>query len=98
MGLREWFLRRQADGFEKEHAMKWQAIKDWLNAEPGRKRGIGAVLLGVAAAADALGKAEIGEGARFLNQVVQVIEPATAISGLVMTAWGWIQARRERRA
>lgn len=77
---------------------QFQAVKDWLNAEPGRKRGIGAALLAVAAAADYLGKREIAEGARAVNTVVQSIETTTALSGLAMTLWGWIQAHRQGRA
>lgn len=77
---------------------QWQAVKDWLNAEPGRKRGIAALLLGAATAADALGKVELAEGARAVNGIIQSIETTTAISGLVLAAWGWIQAHRQGRA
>lgn len=98
MGLRDWLIRREAEGFEREHMKQFQAVKDWLNAEPGRKRGIAAALLGLAAAADALGKVEIAEGARAVNGIVQSIETTTAISGLILAAWGWIQAHRQGRA
>jgi hypothetical protein len=98
MGVREWLIRREADGFEKEHAMQWQAIKDWLNAEPGRKRGIGAALLGIAAAADALGHTDVAEGVRAVNVAVQTVQVTTALSGVLMAGWGWIQAHRQGRA
>lgn len=98
MGVREWFIRREVDGFERGHMKQWQAVKDWLNAEPGRKRGVGAVLLGVAAACDYLGKAQVAEGVRALNVAVQSIEATTALSGLAMTVWGWFQAHRQGRA
>lgn len=98
MGLRDWFIRREVDGFEKEHVMQWQAIKDWLNAAPGRKRGIGAGLLGVAVVLEQLGHGQAAEGVRAANVIVQSIETTTAISGIAMTAWGWFQAHRQGRA
>lgn len=78
--------------------MQWQAIKDWLNASPGRKRGIGAGLLGCAVVLEQLGHGQAAEGVRAANAVIQGIETTTAISGLVMTAWGWVQAHRQGRA
>lgn len=98
MGLKDWFIRREVDGFERGHMKQFQAVKDWLNAEPGRKRGIGAALLGVAVVLEQLGHGQAAEGVRAANVVVQSIETTTALSGIVMTVWGWLQAHRQGRA
>lgn len=98
MGLKDFFIRREANGFEKEHEMQWQQIKDWLNAEPGRKRGIGAVLLGLGAALNSLGHPQAAQGAELANEIIQGLSATSSISGVVMAGWGWLQAHKQGRA
>lgn len=92
MGLRSWLIEKKLGG---ENVGKIAAAIAWLNAVPGRKRGIAAVLLGSSAALRALGHAGIADSLTALDGVVQTyLIPGADVGGMVMAVWGVFAAKK----
>lgn len=93
MGLRDWLIRKQLTSYLAEALPTLTKAVLWLNAAPGRKRGVAAALLGAAAALRVLGHAEAAEGATTLNTWVQTyLTPGTDIVGSIIALAGLLHA------
>jgi hypothetical protein len=92
MGLGD-LLKRKALKHElgDEGMNKLTAFVTWLNAVPGRKRGIGFALVGLAAAFQAAGKAQWAQGVTTANDWIQTqLVPGMDIVGGLIGVWGLI--------
>lgn len=63
-------------------------VLTWLNGSPGRKRAIGAALMGIGTALKFLGYSDIGVDVEGLNDLLQAVSNASDLFGLVMYIWG----------
>lgn len=86
--LKEFFLRREITKFVKEQGWITGAFA-WLNAAPGRKRGLAALLLGASAALKYLGHVALADHADHAAQVIEQIGPGLDIVGLIMMVIGF---------
>lgn len=88
-GFKEAIAKRAVVKALEKHMSKVKAVIDWLNAEPGRKRGIAAALLAGAAALRALGHSDLAHGFEQFNDIVQnIVVPGMDLGGFVTAIWG----------
>ena len=78
---------------------KLASVITWLNAVPGRKRGVAAALLGLAAALRALGHEHWAGAAETANLWVQTyLVPGADLAGGLMAIVGFLHAAVRRAA
>jgi L-lactate permease len=80
--------------FVREHMDKIKAAVVWLNAEPGRKRGIGCVLFMIAAGLRYLNHLEAAQAFETIEHIVQQITVDTEVTALLISLIGLLHAKK----
>jgi hypothetical protein len=94
MGLRDrlgqWAFARWLRGkLEGKPMERIEKAVEWLNAVPGRKRGLAAILLGASAAVRAFGHTEAAQSIEAINEVAQTyLVPGMDVVGFVFAVVG----------
>jgi hypothetical protein len=77
---------------------KIKAVVVWLNAAPGRKRGLSAILLGVAAALRGVGKLQVADTVDAINAWSQTyLVPNMEVVGALVGLWGYLHDRKRAK-
>jgi len=66
---------------------KLRDVVEWLNAMPGRKRGVAALLLGIGTSLRVLGLEPYAQGIEGFNTLLQGLTTMSDLAGLVVGAW-----------
>lgn len=75
---------------------KIQLWIEWLNAVPGRKRGIAAALLALSAILRVYGQAELAGTAEAANEVIQTyIVPGADVLGVILALVALVNAKKK---
>lgn len=95
--LERWIVTRKIRGWEKANMEKITAAIAWLNAAPGRKRGVAAILLGISAAVRAFGHTEAAQAVEAFNEAVQMyVVPGMDIAGFLFAVVGILHAKSRK--
>lgn len=86
--VKEFFIRREISRLIAEKGCITGAVV-WLNAAPGRKRGVAAIFLGVGAAMHHMGWDDWAKHAESGAQLLQYVEPGVDFVGLIMAILGF---------
>jgi hypothetical protein len=99
MGIKGWIAKRVAKREIEKRGIgeKWSKVVGWLNAQPGRKRTIGAAFLAGATFARAMGWGDYDHAAAAGIEILDLIVPGCEILGVVFAGVGVVHAKREKR-
>ena len=91
---KQWWIERGLRRLLEDNMSQLMKVVTWLNAVPGRKRGVAAVLLGVAAALRTLGHTSLADSVAGANQIAQnYLVPGMDLGGFVMAVVGLWHAK-----
>ncbi len=99
MSLKSWAQRiaiKRYLGRNPDMKQKFDAVVTWLNAVPGRKRGIAAALLGIAEVLRVYGHSDYAEITDAINGVIQgYVVPGCDMTGFIFAIVGLVHAKKK---
>src|ERR1051325_11212100 len=89
------FIRFKAPGLGEKLA----AVVAWLNAKPGRKRGVAAAFGAASVILRVYGHTSAADYFTYANDVIQnYVTPGCDLVAITLAFVGWIHAHQEKRA
>lgn len=76
----------------------WEKVLNWLNAEPGRKRGISALIFCASELVFVLGHPDVATAIKALDPILAGLVIGSSLLAFVGTIVGWLYALLKGRA
>ena len=90
MGLQDWAQTFVLGRLLKPLVKPFLAGVEWLNAYPGRKKGVAAILLGFGTSLRVLGLEPDAQALEGFNNIVQGLSTSSDMAGVLMAVWGFV--------